>query len=80
MKTCLTLLAAISALSAYTLMGVHCEQCAVCPINKLGTAKLIQHCTKAGTTTCKCVCLEPVVSVRSRQCLPSEQVQHVPQQ
>ncbi|KIJ08956.1 hypothetical protein PAXINDRAFT_172696 [Paxillus involutus ATCC 200175] len=52
MKTFLTLLAAIVALSAYALVGVH-EKCAVCP-SSIDGRSLASGCTNnAGTITCQ---------------------------
>ncbi|KIK96524.1 hypothetical protein PAXRUDRAFT_138237 [Paxillus rubicundulus Ve08.2h10] len=50
MKTFLTLLVAITSLSASTLVGVHAE-CAVCPPT-LGDAAPYTACTQDGITAC----------------------------
>ncbi|KIK75169.1 hypothetical protein PAXRUDRAFT_502872 [Paxillus rubicundulus Ve08.2h10] len=42
MKTLLTLLAAITSLNSYTLVGVHAASCAICP--SLGGMKLAGNC------------------------------------
>ncbi|KIJ10725.1 hypothetical protein PAXINDRAFT_172082 [Paxillus involutus ATCC 200175] len=46
MKTFLTLLAAITSLSAYTLVGVH-ALCPICP-NTMNDVGLYNHCTLNG--------------------------------
>ncbi|KIK75645.1 hypothetical protein PAXRUDRAFT_835594 [Paxillus rubicundulus Ve08.2h10] len=51
MKTFLTFLAATTALSAYTLVGVHAAStCAICPV-KVASRKLERQCT-TDVTTC----------------------------
>ncbi|KIK90685.1 hypothetical protein PAXRUDRAFT_831479 [Paxillus rubicundulus Ve08.2h10] len=52
MKTFLTLLAAITSLSAYTLVGVH--GCVTCPDHLKGKANLVTGCTDgSGVTSCE---------------------------
>ncbi|KAF8840008.1 hypothetical protein BDN67DRAFT_676803 [Paxillus ammoniavirescens] len=51
MKTFLTLLTAITSLSAYTLVGVHAK-CPNCPA-AVGGVNLHYKCTIADTTTCQ---------------------------
>ncbi|KIK80634.1 hypothetical protein PAXRUDRAFT_833411 [Paxillus rubicundulus Ve08.2h10] len=50
MKTFLTLLAVITYLNAYTLVGVHAK-CAICP-SSWGDVWLRSRCTRNGTTNC----------------------------
>jgi hypothetical protein len=53
MKTFLTLLAAITYLSAYTLVGVYAK-CAICPTSTGGGFNLVNKCTDTkGVTTCE---------------------------
>ncbi|KAF8835693.1 hypothetical protein BDN67DRAFT_974997 [Paxillus ammoniavirescens] len=52
MKTFLTLLAAITSLSAYTLVGVHAN-CAVCPTSIDGRQLANRCIDEAGTTICQ---------------------------
>ncbi|KIK72727.1 hypothetical protein PAXRUDRAFT_836385 [Paxillus rubicundulus Ve08.2h10] len=53
MKTFLTLLATISSLSTYTLVGVHAStKCAICP-SSLNGAGLYYGCSYKGNTACR---------------------------
>ncbi|KAF8836380.1 hypothetical protein BDN67DRAFT_1014748 [Paxillus ammoniavirescens] len=51
MKTFLTLLTAITSLSAYTLMGVHAG-CPIC-LTSVGGAAFRNRCTVNGLTACQ---------------------------
>ncbi|KAF8838664.1 hypothetical protein BDN67DRAFT_971213 [Paxillus ammoniavirescens] len=54
MKTFLTLLAVITSLSAYTLVGVHAG-CAHCPKTLSSGASLTSSCTNADRSITSCV-------------------------
>jgi hypothetical protein len=52
MKTLLTLVAAITSLSAYTLVGVHAAHCVNCDSYMAG-ADLHNKCITGGVTICE---------------------------
>ncbi|KIK74148.1 hypothetical protein PAXRUDRAFT_176549, partial [Paxillus rubicundulus Ve08.2h10] len=53
MKT-LTLLAAITSFSAYTLVGVHAAKCVVCPFSAYSVSlRTACRYTSGGVTTCQ---------------------------
>ncbi|KIK92798.1 hypothetical protein PAXRUDRAFT_146546 [Paxillus rubicundulus Ve08.2h10] len=63
MKTFLTLLAAITSFSAYTLVGVH-GKCPISPTSLDGMG-LRNQCTVGGITACQRVSLPLVVSPKT---------------